>query len=71
MRASCYFEKQLKLKVNRGKSMVDRSWKRKFLGYSLTAQQQARLRVAPESVKRLKAKLRHCWRQVALARKRL
>jgi RNA-directed DNA polymerase len=60
---SCYLEKQLKLKVNRGKSAVDRPWKRKFLGYSLTAHRQARLRVAPESVKRLKEKLRHLWRQ--------
>ena len=60
---SCYLEKQLKLKINRGKSAVDRPWKRKFLGYSLTAHRQARLKVAPESVKRLKEKLRHFWRQ--------
>jgi group II intron reverse transcriptase/maturase len=60
---SCYLEKQLKLKVNRGKSAVDRPWKRKFLGYSLTAHRQARLKVAPESVKRLKEKLRYFWRQ--------
>ena len=60
---SGYLEKQLKLKINRGKSAVDRPWKRKFLGYSLTTHQQARLRVAPESVKRLKEKLRNLWRK--------
>jgi len=60
---SRYLEKHLMLKVNRKKSAVDRPWKRKFLGYSLTAHRQAKLRVAPESVKRLKEKLRHFWRQ--------
>jgi group II intron reverse transcriptase/maturase len=60
---SGYLEKQLKLKVNRGTSAVDRPWRRKFLGYSLTAHRQARLRVAPQSVKRFKEKLRDLWRQ--------
>lgn len=60
---SCYLEKQLQLKINREKSAVDRPWRRKFLGYSLTAHQQARLRIAPESVKRLKEKLRKRWRE--------
>ncbi|MDA6151468.1 reverse transcriptase domain-containing protein, partial [Escherichia coli] len=29
-----FIEQKLKLKVNRGKSAVDRPWKRKFLGFS-------------------------------------
>ena len=49
---------RLRLRVNRAKSAVARPWRRKFLGYSVTANHKPRLRVAPESVKRLKAKLR-------------
>ena len=49
---------RLRLKVNRSKSAVARPWRRKFLGYSVTANHKPRLKVAPESVKRLKAKLR-------------
>ena len=60
---SRYLEKRLELKVNREKSAVDRPWKRKFLGYSLTAHRHARLKVAPQSVKRFKEKLRRLWRQ--------
>jgi RNA-directed DNA polymerase len=60
---SRYLERRLELKVNREKSAVDRPWKRKFLGYSLTAHRQARLKVALQSVKRFKEKLRRLWRQ--------
>ena len=49
---------RLRLRINRDKSAVARPWKRKFLGYSVTVHRQPRLKVAPESVKRLKAKLR-------------
>lgn len=49
---------RLRLRVNRTKSAVARPWRRKFQGYSVTANHKPRLRVAPESVKRLKAKLR-------------
>ncbi|MDE2998967.1 MAG: group II intron reverse transcriptase/maturase [Gemmatimonadota bacterium] len=49
---------RLKLKVNREKSAVARPWKRTFLGYSMTHHRQPKLRVAPESVKRLREKLR-------------
>ena len=37
-------EKKLKLKVNRKKSAVGRPWKRKFLGYSVTAHKKPLLR---------------------------
>lgn len=57
-----FLEQKLKLKVNREKSTVDRPWKRKFLGYSMTFHKNPRLKVAPESVKRLKGKLREIFR---------
>ncbi len=49
---------RLRLRVNRDKSAVARPWKRKFLGYSVTWEPQPRLRIALQSVRRLKAKLR-------------
>jgi len=55
--------KRLKLRINRDKSAVGRPWKRKFLGYSVTTHREPKLRVAPESVKRLKDKLRVFFRQ--------
>ena len=59
-----FLEKRLKLKVNPEKSAVDRPWKRKFLGYSMTCRQAA----AAESGRQigengLKAKLRDMFRQ--------
>ena len=53
---------RLKLRVNRDKSAVDRPWKRKFLGYGMTWHKRPRLTVAPESVKRLRGKLRQQFR---------
>jgi len=49
---------KLKLKINEAKSAVDRPWRRKFLGYSLTWHQRPRLKVAPDSLTRFKDKLR-------------
>ena len=53
-----FLARRLKLKVNREKSAVARPWRRKFLGYGMTWHRQPRLKVAAESVARLKAKLR-------------
>ena len=53
-----FLEGKLKLRVNRTKSRVDRPWKLKMLGYSMTWEKRPRLRVAELSVKRLKARLR-------------
>ncbi len=50
--------RRLRLVVNRAKSSVDRPWKRTLLGYTMTAHRQPRLRVAPASVRRLKARIR-------------
>ncbi|AUG99571.1 group II intron reverse transcriptase/maturase [Prodigiosinella confusarubida] len=48
----------LKLQVNVRKSAVARPWERKFLGYSFTWHQEARLKIAPGSIDRLKDKIR-------------
>jgi RNA-directed DNA polymerase len=56
-----FVEKRLRLKVNRDKSTVAQPWQRKFLGYTVT--RDAKLKVAPESVKRLKAKLKPILRR--------
>ena len=58
-----FLEKRLKLKVNRNKSAVDRPWKRKFLGYSMTSNKQPRLKAAAEAVRRLKGKLKVIFRK--------
>jgi RNA-directed DNA polymerase len=58
-----YLKKRLKLTVNREKSAVDRPWRRKLLGYSMTFHMQPRLKVAPASVQRLKSKLRAMFRR--------
>jgi RNA-directed DNA polymerase len=53
-----FLKKRLRLVVNREKSAVDRPWKRKFLGYTFTLHYQPKFKVAPESVKRFKGRLR-------------
>ena len=58
-----FLEKRLRLQVNRDKSAVARPWKRKFLGYSVTVNREPKLRVAAQSVKRLRAKLRPVFRR--------
>jgi len=55
---SLFLAVKLKLKVNEAKSAVDRPWRRKFLGYSLTWHKRPRLKVAPASLTRFKDKLR-------------
>src|SRR5215471_10056745 len=58
-----FLERRLGLKVNEEKSAVDRPWKRKFLGYTMTWHLEPRIKVAESSVKRLKVKLREILRQ--------
>lgn len=60
--AEKFLEHRLKLKVNRSKSAVDRVERRKFLGYSMTFDRNPRLKVAEETVRRMKAKLREHFR---------
>jgi len=53
-----FLENALKLRVNPAKSAVERPWHRKFLGYSVTVQRATTLRIAPQSVTRLKERVR-------------
>jgi RNA-directed DNA polymerase len=54
---------RLKLKVNEAKSAVDRPWRRKFLGFSFLTGKEAKIRIAPKSLDRLKGKLRELTRR--------
>ena len=58
-----FVTRRLRLRVNRDKSAVARPWNRTFLGYTVTSNRQPKLKVAPQSVKRLKAKLRPTLRR--------
>jgi RNA-directed DNA polymerase len=53
-----FLEEALHLRVNAEKSAVARPWVRKFLGFSFTAARETRLRIAPESVRRLMQRVR-------------
>jgi RNA-directed DNA polymerase len=58
-----FLEKRLRLKVNREKSAVDRPWKRDFLGYTMTGHRQPKLKVSPDSVRRIGGKIRELMRK--------
>lgn len=58
-----FLARRLKLTVNEAKSAVARPWERKFLGYSVTAQQASKIRVAQQSIARLKGRIRQLCRQ--------
>jgi hypothetical protein len=53
-----FIERHLKLKVNRLKSAVDQVRKRTFLGFSFTGEEVSRVRIAPQSMERVKKKIR-------------
>lgn len=53
-----FIEGKLKLRVNKDKSAVDRPWKRKFLGFSFTSQMDPKIRIAKESMKKVKQRIR-------------
>jgi RNA-directed DNA polymerase len=57
-----YLKDVLRLRINEPKSAVARPWERKFLGYTCTVQRKSRLRIAPESVRRLKQQVRERMR---------
>ena len=54
---------RMKLEVNEAKSAVDRPWKRKFLGFSFLPGKRIRIRLAPESIRRFKQKVRELTRR--------
>jgi RNA-directed DNA polymerase len=58
-----FLRDRLRLTVNRQKSAVDRPWNRKFLGYTFTTHFRPKLKVAPQSVQRLKSRLRELLRR--------
>lgn len=60
-----FVETRLKLRVNQEKSAVDRASKRKFLGFSFTGEQEARTRIAPESIARFKERIRKLTKRTA------
>jgi RNA-directed DNA polymerase len=60
---SRFLAKRLKLTVNEAKSAVARPWERKFLGYSVTSQQASKIRIAKQSIDRLKARVRELCSQ--------
>lgn len=56
---SAYIEKELKLVVNRTKSMATRPWKSKLLGYSFYHKKgEQGLRIAESSIRKYKTKIR-------------
>jgi RNA-directed DNA polymerase len=55
-----WIKQHLRLEVNADKSGVGRPWERKFLGFRVN--QQGKIEAAPQSVERLKAKVREMWR---------
>ncbi len=60
---SDFLTKKLKLKVNQAKSAVARPGKRKLLGFSFTGGKEPRRRIAPEALRRCKARIRELTRQ--------
>lgn len=60
---SRFITKKLKLKINEAKSAVSQPYKRKFLGFSFTSEEYPRRRIAPESIKRFKARIRQITRR--------
>jgi RNA-directed DNA polymerase len=58
-----FLQRKLRLEVKREKSAVGRPWDLKFLGYSMTTERKARLKVSPQVYKRLKQDLRELLRR--------
>lgn len=49
---------RLRLRINEGKSAVDRPWNRRFLGFTFRGGRTARRRVSPRAVDKLKDRIR-------------
>jgi RNA-directed DNA polymerase len=62
-RITRFLDKKLHLTVNATKSAVDRPWKRRFLGYSMTWDESAKLKPSPMNVQRLKDSIRELIRR--------
>lgn len=58
-----FLEKRLRLKVNQDKSAVDNPWKRKFLGFSFSANKKNhKIRIHEKSINKFKDKIRKVFR---------
>lgn len=55
-----WIEKHLRLQLNATKSGTGRPWERKFLGFRVN--RESRIELAPESLERLRTKVRGKWR---------
>src|SRR5690606_26953768 len=54
-----FIEQKLKLKVNQMKSAVDRPWKRKFLGFTFSwDEENPKVRISKPSLQRVKARIK-------------
>jgi RNA-directed DNA polymerase len=58
-----FLEGQMKLKVNRAKSAVDRPVNRVFLGYSFTVHGQTKIRVPEKSCQKMRKKVKERFRE--------
>jgi len=58
-----FITRKLKLKVNQGKSAVDRPHKRKFLGFSFTAGKVLKRRISPEALQRFRRRVKELTRR--------
>jgi RNA-directed DNA polymerase len=58
-----YLTERLRLKVNEEKSAVDRPWNRTFLGYTMTAHREPKLKVSQKAVERAKKRVREIMRR--------
>jgi len=58
-----FLAEKLSLKVNEGKSAVDRPWKRKLLGFSFYKRKGIRVRVANKALGRFRARVRRLTRR--------
>jgi len=58
-----FLERKLRLRVNRGKSVVARPWHRKLLGYRIIAQREMGLTVAPDRLRDAKVRIRRLTRR--------
>ncbi len=57
-----FLAEKLKLRVNVEKSVIDRPWNLKYLGYSMTSERKPRLKPAEKSVERLETTLQAVFR---------
>ena len=57
---SQWVKQHLRLEVNTAKSGTGRPWERKFLGFRINP--QGKIEAAPQSMERMKAKVRELWR---------